>query len=388
VPKKRILFLTSRFPYPLEKGDKLRAYHIIRQLSENFDIYLFALNQKKPDPKQIAALHPYCKAIETGIISRKSSVISMLKHQTIPFQVAYFYQKDIAEHVRQFSEKHQTEAVFCHLIMMSEYARALHSQNKVLDYMDAFSKGMERIYRKGNWHLRLPAFIEWKRLKKYEASIFKDFQFHTIISEQDKSHLQFEGAEQIKVVPNGVDMDFFHPKSSQKKFDILFNGHMAYPPNIASALYSAEKILPALRNLMPQANLLIAGAEPVRSIRALESNTIAVSGWMDDIRDAFAQSRVMVAPMLISIGLQNKILQAMAMKIPCVISPMANNALGAIHGEHVFVAETPEQYAHYIYQLIKDETLFNKMTESAFVFVKEHFSWSGALRPVIDALRP
>jgi glycosyltransferase involved in cell wall biosynthesis len=91
--------------------------------------------------------------------------------------------------------------------------------------------------------------------------------------------------------------------------------------------------------------------------------------------------------MLISIGLQNKILQAMAMKIPCVISPMANNALGAVHGEHLFVAETPEQYATYISQLIKDEALCNKITESAYAFVRQHFSWSGALRPVIDALQ-
>jgi sugar transferase (PEP-CTERM/EpsH1 system associated) len=387
VAKKKLLFLTSRFPYPLEKGDKLRAYHIIRQLSEHFDIYLFALNQTNPDRTQIAALQPFCKAIETGIISRKASVLSMLKNHGIPFQVAYFYRKEIAEQIHRFSEKHTTEAVFCHLIRMSEYARSFKTQYKLLDYMDAFSKGMERIHQQGNWYLRLPALIEWKRLKKYEAEIFREFQFHTIISEQDKTHLHFEGSGKIRVVPNGVDMDFFHPTATLKKFDVLFNGHMSYPPNIASASYTAEKILPALRNFMPQANLLIAGAEPVRSIRALESSTIAVSGWMDDIREAFAQSRVMVAPMLISIGLQNKILQAMAMKIPCVISPMANNALGAVHGEHLFVAETPEQYATYISQLIKDEALCNKITESAYAFVRQHFSWSGALRPVIDALQ-
>ncbi|MBK7886215.1 MAG: glycosyltransferase [Bacteroidetes bacterium] len=102
---------------------------------------------------------------------------------------------------------------------------------------------------------------------------------------------------------------------------------------------------------------------------------ITVTGWVDDIRTVYSSSRILVAPMVISIGLQNKILQAMAMKIPCVISAMANNALGAEHNKQVLVANTPEEYCRYIQQLLNDKDFYRNIAESAYQFVKSRFTW-------------
>lgn len=373
--KPKILFLTSRFPYPLEKGDKLRAYHLIRQLSRDFDISLYSLNTTQPDQKQLDALSPYCTNIKTGILTKLNSIQGMLRSGNLPFQVAYFYNQSIRDEIAEFADVVRPDIIFCHLIRMSEYAKTIPAKIKVLDYMDAFSKGMERLEQNGSIFIRSFAAIEKKRLIRYEKDVFNHFNGHFIISEQDRDHIPHPEKQKIHVIPNGVDFSFFKPITAEKKYDLLFNGHMSYPPNIASAHYTAKEILPILLKNNQKMQFLIAGAHPVRTIRKLASANITVTGWVDDIRNCFAASKVMVAPMLISIGLQNKILQAMAMKIPCVISPMANKALGAVHGSEVFVAEKPEEYALYCDLLLKDEQVRNRMIEAAFTFVKREFSW-------------
>lgn len=373
--KPGLLFLTSRFPYPLEKGDKLRAYHLIRHLSRNFDVYLFAINEQPVSDSQLAALQPWCAAIETATISKAQSAVSMSMRHHLPFQIAYFYTNEAMNKLERFANTVQPDAIFCHLIRMAEYACRIPAKVKALDYMDAFAVGMERFRESSSWWMKGPAHIEYKRLRRYENKAFGYFNYHTIISEQDKGHIEHPLQAQIDVVPNGVDFDFFHPMEAIRKYDILFTGHLSYPPNIASAVYTAQEIFPLLQSQRPRATCLIAGAEPVQKVKSLEGNGITIKGWMDDIREAFAHSRVMVAPMLISIGLQNKILQAMIMKIPCVISPMANNALGARHGEHLFVAETPEEYRDYILRLLNDQELYQQLSESGYQYIREHFSW-------------
>lgn len=308
-------------------------------------------------------------------MGKLSSIFSMIKHPEIPFQVAYFLSKGAQQSLLEFVDLCKPDVVFCHLIRMSEYAKIISVQPKILDYMDAFSKGMERMQSSSSWWLKIPAEIERKRLLKYENTVFDRFNFHIIISEQDRAHIPHPDREKIKIIPNGVDFDYFKPTAAEKKYDLLFNGHMSYPPNIASALFAAKEIFPLTKATTATATLLIAGADPVKKIKALGGGGITITGWVDDIRTVYAGSRILLAPMVISIGLQNKILQAMAMKIPCVISSLANNALGAVHKKEVFVAETPEEYNYYIQLLLNNAQCYHDMAEAAFQFVRSRFTW-------------
>lgn len=267
----KIVVLTSRFPYPLEKGDKLRIFYQVKSLGRKHGVHLVALNYEHPDKKQLSALSPYCKSIS--------------------------------------------------IFILPLYTRI--------------------------WNLF-----------------------------RDREEIPHPDRNRIHVVQNGVDFEKFHPVTREKKYDLLFVGNMGYPPNIEAAYYAATEILPLVHKTRPRVNMLIAGINPPGKIRSLRSDTIRVIGYFEHIRDAFSQSRIMLAPMLISIGLQNKIIQAMAMKIPCIASPLANLAINAPDNTTIFVAGSAKEFAETIIFLLDYPEKGNEIAENAWLFVKQNFDWN------------
>ena len=375
-----ILFLVSRFPYPLEKGDKLRAYHQIMELSKNHEIILFAINEKPVKNEDLEKLKPFCKEIHVEILLRREIVrnLSRTVFNGKPFQVGYFYKKRIEENLKRIAAKVKPDIVYCQLIRMAEYARAIDAEIKILDYMDVFSKGMERMVQRTPHPMKRIIRSEHLRLLQYEKEVFDHFNEKIIISRQDGDLIPHDKNDHIHVVPNGVDFDFYKPLKREKKYDLIFMGNMAYPPNVETALFIGKKIMPLLIKRFPQIKLVIAGAKPAPSILALQKKNIIVTGWVDDMREIMAASKIHLAPMLISIGLQNKILQAMAMKIPCIISQLANNAVQAPPSCVITEASdhpSPEAYVEKIVYLLQNEEAAKNLAENAYHFVKENFCW-------------
>ncbi|MGI8892035.1 MAG: glycosyltransferase [Bacteroidia bacterium] len=378
-----ILYLVSRFPFPLEKGDKLRAFHQIKELSKQHEVILFAINEKTVKNECLEELKPYCKEIHVEILSRNDIIrnLSRTFFNSKPFQVGYFYKKNIDEKLKDLAHRIKPDVVYCQLIRMAEYARSLEADFKILDYMDVFSKGMERMVQRTPHPMKRLIRSEHQRLLQYEKEVFDDFNEKIIISRQDGDLIPHAENEHIHVVPNGVDFDYYKPVNRTKTYDLIFMGNMAYPPNVETALFIGRKVMPLLLKKIPEAKLVIAGATPAPSILALANKNIVVTGWVDDMREVMASSKIHIAPMLISIGLQNKILQAMAMKIPCIISELANNAVQA-PASCVLTAESsdpsPEEYVEKIVYLLKNEKAAANLAENAFHFVKENFCWQKA----------
>src|ERR1035437_5401323 len=373
----KLLVILSRVPYPLDKGDKLRAFNQIKQLSKKHQIILLALNDKKLDDKALDELKKYCTAISIIKYSKLTIFFNLVRafFNGKPLQVGYFYFNKAQEKVNTLIAKHKPDHIYCQLIRTAEYAKPFPHIPKTLDYMDVFSKGMERRKSTESFYLKPFFAIEHRRLLKYEHDVFQYFDNKTIISEQDKNLIQHPQKQEIKVVPNGVDSNYFKAIPYEKEFELLFNGNMNYPPNIESVEYLVNKILPLVWKKLPNVRLLISGASPNNKVLALKSDRVKVSGWVDDIRENFAKSRILVAPMLTSIGLQNKLLEAMAMQLPCITSTLANNALGAKHNEQIMVADTPEQFAQYIIELLQDGTKAKKIAANGYKFVINNFNW-------------
>jgi polysaccharide biosynthesis protein PslH len=373
----KLMVILSRVPYPLEKGDKLRAFNQIRQLSKKHQIVLVALNDQKLDEQAMTELKKYCVSISIVPFSKLTVIGNLFRafFRGLPLQVGYFYFPKAQKKVDELIRKHQPAHIYCQLIRTAEYVKKYPQIPKTLDYMDVFSKGIERRKSTDPFYMKPLLMIEHRRLRKYEAAVFDRFNNKTIISEQDKQLIPHPRKQEIRVIPNGVDTDFFKPINRKKEYEILFNGNMNYPPNVESAEYLVEKVMPYVWNKMPSARLLISGAHPNKRVQELAADRVIISGWVDDIRDNFAKSKILVAPMQISIGLQNKLLEAMAMQLPCITSTLANNALGAKDGEQIIVADEPQQYARAIIELLNDPARAGRIAKNGYQYAVSNFNW-------------
>ena len=378
----RVLVLLSRVPYPLEKGDKLRAYHLVTRLARQHEVYLFCLSDTPTDPAHLEHLQQFCTHIEVVRIPRWRILLKLFTAllSRLPFQVVYFHHRHAQRRIDQAIARFAPDHVLCQLVRTTEYVRHRHTLPKTLDYMDTLSKGMERRTETAPWYLRPIFRIETRRLIRYENLMFDLFDHTVIISAQARDDIYHPDRERMVVIPNGVDMAHFAPQHVEPRFDLLFTGNMNYPPNIDSVLYLVHRVLPLVREKRPDTSLRISGVDPSAAVRDLARNDprIEVTGWVKDIRSSYAAARIFVAPMQIGTGLQNKLLEAMAMRIPCITSPLANNAVGAVPGTSILLGERPEDYAMHILRLLDDAAMRQHIAEEGYRFVRAHFDWDTA----------
>ena len=373
----KILAITSRVPWPLEKGDKLRAYNQLRELAANNEVILCALNDTSLHPDAEKELKKFCREVHVLPLGKAGIFFNLLRgfFSGLPMQVAYFTSASAKRRIDDIIHRTQPDRIYCQLIRTAEYVRNVNDIPCVIDYMDVFSKGVERRLQKVN-ALKRPVFrMEWKRLLRYEENVFVRFGASTIISTQDRDLLPVKQKEKIIVVPNGVDTDFFAPAEAAKDYELLFNGNMNYPPNVESAVYIVKRILPLVWKKNPGVKLLISGANPSAEVQALASENVTVTGWVDDVRESFARSKMLVAPMQSSIGLQNKLLEAMAMRLPCITTTLSNNAVKAVPDSQILVADTPEQFAAHIQTLLDFPEKAERLAENGYRLVHEKFNW-------------
>lgn len=384
----KLLVITSRIPYPLEKGDKLRAYHQLRVLSKSHNITLVALTDEHPHPEAEKELLKYCKDVHFIQLNKFELIIQLIKAigNALPFQVAYFNNRKAHSFLKHLTGTQQFQAAYFQLIRTAPYAKSVQVPLKILDYMDTFSKGMGRRLTTAKFWQKPIIRWEQKKLTNYENLVFKEFQKHTIISEQDRDLLPVNTKSSVAVVRNGVDHDYFSPDNTDKQYDILFNGNMNYPPNIESAVYLVNKIMPVVWKKNPTCRVLISGADPAEEVKALASNLVHVTGWVDDIRTSFRQSKILVAPMQSSIGLQNKLLEAMSCGLPCITTPLSNNALCAIPNQEIMVCSTPDEFAHSIDLLLNNSDQYLLLQNNGLKLVHKSFGWEGATAPLLDLL--
>ena len=385
----RLFVLLSRFPFPLEKGDKLRAFHQLRILSKHHSIHLCALHEEELEESWVSEVKQYCTELKTIRISKASQALSLgfslLGKE--PFQVAYFYQSAAQKQVLDCIKQWKPEAIYCQLLRTAKYVENVKDIPKIIDFQDAFSKGIERRLETDSWYFKPVLRSELRRLNQYEQHVFKEFDHCTIISEQDRDQLPFEQRNDVVIVRNGVELDDFKPSSDSKSVEVLFAGNMGYPPNVEGAIFLEKEVMPLVRMKIPTAKLMLAGARPDQKVKDLASELTEVTGWVDDIRDCYAKAKVFVAPMMIGTGLQNKLLEAMAMEIPCVTSTLANNAIQAKPDEEILIAKSPNEYAEHILSLLADRTKSDSIAQSGHSLVSEHFSWEGATKPLLDILK-
>ncbi len=383
----RIIIFTPRFPYPLEKGDKLRIYHQIRVLSAQAEVYLISLSHDDVPESSITELKQYCKEVHVirlrwwAVFSQV--ILGLLKGRSV--SVSYFFSASAKRQMQQIASSIQADVGYFQLIRMMSYA-SVFSGYKVLDYMDAFSLGMKRRAKDRGSLLRPFLIWESRLLAKAEAQAMDMFDNFTIISDRDRRFIQHKDRQKIEIVPNGIDPEYFIPGEKSPEFDLVFVGNLGYYPNVHAARYLVRKILPIIQIKRP-VKILLAGARPHPLVLDLQNESVTVWSWLDDIRSAYHAGRIFVAPVFQGSGLQNKILEALACGTPCITTSQVNASIGAKPTKHLLIADDDKQFAAKIVQLLDDSDKQHLLSESGRRFVSLHFRWNDVSVPLINILK-
>ena len=383
----RIAVLSSRFPFPLERGDKLRLYYQLKGLSTRHEIHLYTLADGDVREADIEQLRKVCyniTVVKTSFWQKAVGFISALIYSW-PFQTGLSYSRSLHRKFVEDLNKKGIDAIFCQLIRMAPYAINA-PQHKVLDFMDAFGVGMQRRAKISRWPLNWIYAWEAKRVEEFEKSCAPCFDERVVITEEDKQALDLPTMN-CEIVPNGIDTVYFHPgKTTAAHFDVGFVGNLGYLPNIRAARYLIQDIgLAWFSKNGSSLKILVAGARPDSSLTELVNDFVVVRGWMEDIREAYASIQILVAPIFFGTGQQNKIMEAMASGIPVICSPEVAKGVGAIHMEHLLVANNAIEFVEAIALLKNDEALRIKISQQALEYVKNQFSWEKSVH-LLDKL--
>lgn len=373
----KLVVLTSRIPFPLEKGDKLRVFHQLQFLAKHHEICLICLNDQPtiPDLSELKKITKELHIISLAKWKIPLRIIHAL-FTNLPFQVSYFYsagaQKQIDKIIQSFKPNH----IFCQLIRTSEYVKSNFSCAKSIDYMDAFSASAKRRLDSERGIKKLFWKEETTRLGQYEFKIFDYFNAHFVISEQDRKLLTLPPLKTATVIANGVDTAYFiNDTTTTKSFDIIFAGNMSYPPNVQAALYLAQTLLPELIKLFPNIRLCLAGASPSDEVKQLASEYVKVTGWVEHMNAEYNKAKVFVAPMFMGAGLQNKLLEAMACELPVITTSLAANAFGMDLPTGVKIANTKNEFIATIQELLLNIDSQHDAGTVNRNFITQHFEW-------------
>lgn len=385
----KVIATFCRFPYPLDKGDKLRAFYQIKELSKRNDIYLFCFSSHTPKQEHIDILQQYCRQIHIEKLSLFAQIVSLFcsLFNRLPLQVALFTTPKAKKRFRSFFAEVKPDVSYFQFVRMGEYAKIV-SGRKVLDFQDCLSKNMERRKENAGLIKRRIFSFESKRLSRYENTMFDVFDATTIITDTDRQLISSHKKNDIHIIENGVGEDFlFYDRVFKKEYDVIFSGNMSYSPNVMAASFLVKEIMPLVWKKFPKCKVVLAGSSPSKEVVDLKNDRVVVTGWVEDMKEYYAKSRVFIAPMQIGTGLQNKLLEAMAIGLPCVTTSLANDALKSQMDKEILVADDKEALASHIIRLLSDKELYQYISQNGNRFVKENYSWPISVKKLNDLLQ-
>lgn len=378
----KLLIIAPRFPYPLDKGDRLTVYNLARYFSGRHEVILLAFMGPQQRREYIEELTPFCHRIEVVPLRhwRAYSNCALGFFSGKPLQVLYYSSPEMTRKVDMVFEQERPDLIYAHTIRMAEYVRHLDGHPKVLAMQVSMSLNYRRLAEfSSNSLSRLVYSSEHYRLKRYERQVAQNFDRCLVVSWRDREELERAGCiGNIDVIPHGVDFRYFgaDPNLAKEPNSIIFTGNLSYAPNVDAVLYFYKAILPLIREQIPGVRFYVVGTSPKAPIRSLNRDPrIVVTGFVNDIRPYLSKSQVAIDPLRIGAGLQNKVLEAMSMGLPVVATPVANEGIGASHGDNILIADEPRAFARTVVRLLKDPGLRRRIGSSARAFVEGNWSW-------------
>ena len=387
-----LLFLTQRIPYPPSKGEKIRPYNVLQHLRRSFDIHLGTLVDDPADQQHVPTVQAMCAGSHFATLDRRRAKVACLRGLLTgeALSVTFFRDRGLAAWVQDVMARVRPAAIYVFSGNMAPYILDLRgpAQTCVLDLTDVDSEKWRAYAEKARPPMQWVYRREWRRVAALEARVLRECDWSTFVSDEEAAlfaRLNPGGDSRIRAVSNGVDAGYFDPALPTvapyptDRPTYVFTGTMDYPPNMDAVAWFAEVVLPLIRRDAPGATFCIVGASPAPPVQALASLPgVTVTGRVPDVRPYLAHASAAVAPMRIARGIQNKVLEAMAMARPVVVTPDALEGIAAQPGADVLLARDAEAFAAACLHALTPEG--QATGAAARRRVVQDYSWEGRLR--------
>lgn len=379
-----------RIPYPPNKGDKVRSFNILRQLARTRRVFLGTFVDHPDDRQHVARLGEWCEdvcAVELDPrFGRIKSLRGLLTGEAL--SLPYYRSARLAQWVRATVAQHGITQAVAFSGPMAQYLDAPGLQRRIVDFCDVDSAKWTQYAADRPWPMSWLYRREGEHLLAFERKAAMDSDASLFVTEAEAAlfiRSAPEARERTQVMQNGVDADFFSPANGgESPYPaggpvIVFSGAMDYWPNIDAVTWFATELLPQIRRSVPEARFWIVGMNPAPAVQALAGEGITVTGTVPDVRPYIAHADVVVAPLRIARGIQNKVLEAMAMARPVVVSAEAAVGLSARKGEDCEIAQNGEEAVRMVTRLLQGPDVGCVMGAAARRCVVENYSWQAHL---------
>lgn len=402
--RKRVLMLTHRLPYPPDRGDRIRSFHLLKLLAKHFDVAIACTSDEPVWLQHHQLLSTMAQRVELQPITKHGSqfrgVMAMLTGNAVT--PASFYRQGLADAIELWHEQKPFDCVLTFCTGMVHYARLLMNKKPkpgaaasaaplrhVLDLVDVDSQKWASYSKSSAIPMKWVYGMEARRLRAVESGQQDHYDAITVVSQTEADcYRQHVGNHPgLAVVGNGVDMNYFAPQSDPNNHHFCFVGVLDYKPNYEGVEWFVENVMPKLLERVPDAVFHIVGRNPTERVKRLSLKPgVEVVGSVPDVRVHLRECSAVIAPLQIARGVQNKVLEAMSSQRAVVCSPGAAQGVEGTDGEHLLVAHTPEQWVQHLENVFTNQDLRRHIAANARQRIEERYTWDKQLEPMVKLL--
>lgn len=389
----RVLYVTHRVPYPPDKGDRIRNFHVLRQLSRWADVSLASLADEPVPESTVSALTDLCQQVAIVPVSkwtqRWSMGWSLLRGRSL--SEGAFSSRTLTDVCRQWHAQRPFDAA---LVSASSLAPLLRDRDlaSIPGFVDLVDVDSQKWADYASSHRGVKSWLfrlEANRVQSLESELARWAAACSVVSRPEADLLdRVAGAGTATVATNGVDLDYFQPVTCEESLAVAFVGALDYEPNVDAAEWFVREIWPAIRAAEPTAEFRLIGRKPVSRVQQLARHPgVTLVGQVPDVRIPLASSAVSVVPLRIARGIQNKVLESLALGKATVVSPPALAAIAATPGHDLLRAESKEDWIASVCDLLRNPARRQMLGSNGRTFVEQHHRWETCLEPLMSLLR-
>jgi sugar transferase (PEP-CTERM/EpsH1 system associated) len=395
---RNLLYLVHRLPFPPNKGDRLRSYHLLKHLAATHRVFLGTFVDDPDDERHADVLRPLCAELHVErldpTLARLRCLAGLASGEALT--LPYYRSRDMAAWIERVVRHERIDTAIVFSGAMAQYTSALPQLRMLVDFVDVDSAKWTQYAQSSRWPSSWLYRREGERLLAFESAVARRAErsfFVTSAEVELFGRLAPECAGKIEAIGNGVDSEYFAPGGHllspypAGEVPIVFTGAMDYWPNIDGVSWFASDMLPRLRMRRPEVRFYIVGMRPAPSVQRLAGAGVSVTGMVPDVRPYLQHAAVVVAPLRVARGVQNKVLEAMSMARPVVVSVACSNGIDATAGRDYATAADADAFVESIGRLLGDPRSAEAMGNAARSRVLSRYSWEAHLSR-IDAYLP